>query len=59
MKITKKIEIGNYIIVIEHDDSDETLDVTILDELEDVIESITISNDNDPEGQNEIDPTLN
>ena len=58
MKTTKKIDLGEYIIVINYDNTDGSLEVSILDELEEVIESITITND-DMEDTNKIDPTLN
>lgn len=58
MKTTKKIDLGEYIILINYESDDGSLDVTILDELEDVIDSITITNDEDPDNQ-QIDPTLN
>lgn len=58
MKTTKRIDLGEYIIIINYDDSDGSLDVTILDELEDIIDTMSITNDDDPDN-NEIDPTLN
>lgn len=62
MKTKKKIKIGDYIIDIEHDSLTGSLDIVVLDELEDVIESINISNDTDSDEENndiEIDPNLN
>jgi hypothetical protein len=49
MEITKKIDLGEYIIVVEYNDTDGSLNVTILDELEGVIEAIRITNDEDDE----------
>ena len=49
MEITKKIDLGEYIIVVEYNDTDSSLNVTILDELEGVIEAIRITNDEDDE----------
>ena len=61
MKITKQVDLGEYIINIEYnDDGSGHLKVTILDELEGEIEFIEIINDEeDEEENNEIDPRLN
>lgn len=49
MKTTKKIDLGEYIVVIEYNDVDSSLYVTVLDELEGVIEAIKVTNDEDDE----------
>lgn len=52
MKTTKKIDLGEYIVVIEYNDADSSLNVTVLDELEVVIEAIKaikVTNDEDDE----------
>lgn len=49
MKTTKKIDLGEYIVVIEYNDADSSLNVTVLDELEGVIEAIKVTNDEDDE----------
>lgn len=49
MKTTKKIDLGEYIVVIEYNDADSSLYVTVLDELEGVIEAIKVTNDEDDE----------
>ena len=49
MEITKKIDLGEYIIVVEYNDTDSSLYVTVLDELEGVIEAIKVTNDEDDE----------
>jgi hypothetical protein len=49
MKTTKKIDLGEYIVVIEYNDTDSSLYVTVLDELEGVIEAIKVTNDEDDE----------
>lgn len=55
MKITKQVDLGEYIINIEYnDDGSGYLKVTVLDELEDEIENFEIMNDD-----NNIDPNLN
>jgi len=55
MEITKKIDLGEYIIVVEYNDTDGSLNVTILDELEGVIEAIRITNDEDDEIEGDDD----
>jgi len=60
MKLTKKIDFGEYLIIATYDDVNGSLEVSVFDELEDVIESINITNDNDSD-QNDslIKPSLN
>lgn len=54
---TKKITVGEYIIVIKYnDDGSGHIKVSILDELQDEIEHIEIMND---DNQSEINPNLN
>lgn len=56
MKITKQVDLGEYIINIEYnDDGSGYLKVNIFDELGDEIESIEVSNEN----EDEINPNLN
>lgn len=55
MKTTKKIDLGEYIVVIEYNDVDSSLYVTILDELEGVIETIKVTNDEDDETEGDDD----
>lgn len=56
MLITKKIDLGEYVIVIEYDDDGSGhLSVSVLDEGGEEIESIQLANDD----ENEIDPNLN
>jgi len=46
----RRIDLGEYIIEIKYDEENGELDVTVLDELEEVIENINITNsehDND------------
>lgn len=52
MKLTKRLEIGEYIIIITHDDENSDLDIQVLDELEGLIEEITITNDIDEDENN-------
>lgn len=52
MEHTKKVDLGEYIIIITYDDVSGSLSVSVLDELEDEIERIDVVNDdeddNDP-----------
>jgi hypothetical protein len=68
MIVRKKVDLGEYIIDIEYDDVTGAIEVSVLDELEGVIESITITNtevssdddDNDDEvGFNDYNINLN
>jgi hypothetical protein len=49
MKVTKKIDFGEYIVIATYDENTGEIKVSILDELQEEIESITISNDEDDE----------
>jgi hypothetical protein len=44
VEINKEINLGEYIVVINYDNETGTIVVDILDELEESIESITITN---------------
>jgi hypothetical protein len=55
MKTTKKIDLGEYIVVVEYNDTDSSLYVTVLDELEGVIEAIKVTNDEDDEIEGDDD----
>jgi hypothetical protein len=60
MKLTREVDLGEYIVVIEYDDNGSGyIKVTVNDELGDEIEHIQIENDDDPEGIDEINPNLN
>jgi len=65
MKIYKRVNLGEYIVDIEYDDVTGSLDLSVLDELEGVIESISVSNyeendeENDNDNDNDIDQKLN
>jgi len=54
MLITRRIDLGEYIVEIEYDDETGAIEVVVLDELEGVIESITITNAED-NGEDESD----
>lgn len=55
MLITKRIDLGEYFVDIEYDDMTGAIEVTVLDELEGVIESITITNSEDSSDDNSDD----
>lgn len=59
MKTKKRIELGEYIIKIVYDDVTGALDISVLDELEDVIETLNVINDEDPDNENDVNPSLN
>ncbi len=52
MITTKKIDLGEYIVIIEYNKKTGALDISVMDELEGLIESINISNDDEPEHDN-------
>jgi hypothetical protein len=58
MKITKKVDLGEYIVLINYDKKNGLINIDLLDELEGLIESITVINS---ENSDEItlDPNLN
>lgn len=49
----KRIDLGEYVITIYHNKIEEVLEVSVLDELGDVIESIVITSDDDNEESDE------
>jgi hypothetical protein len=59
MEIIKKVDLGEYIIVIKYEDTTGSLEVEILDELEEVIESLEIHNDENEEDEDPFDGLLN
>jgi hypothetical protein len=61
MIVRKKVDLGEYIIDIEYDDVTGAIEVTVLDELEGVIESITITNtqDSSDDDDNDVDVDFN
>jgi hypothetical protein len=59
---SKKIDLGEYVIKIYHNDKDGRLDVEVFDEGGEMIESIYITEDNDDEEEDDgqsIDFNLN
>jgi hypothetical protein len=61
MIIKKRVELGEYIVDIEYDDVTGAIDVEVLDELEGIIESISITNsedDSSDDSDNNEDPFI-
>lgn len=59
MIIKKRVDLGEYIVDIEYDSISGAITVDVLDELEGVIESITITNsegNSSDESDNDVDP---
>lgn len=63
---TKKIDLGQYKIEINHDTDNGELDISVYDELDELVESITIfdiddddDNDNDTSLSNDFNINLN
>ena len=62
MKVTKKIDFGEYLIIAVYDNVSGLLEISVLDELEEVIESIQVTNDdedNSEENDTFTKPSLN
>jgi hypothetical protein len=55
MIIRKRVELGEYIVEIEYEDTTGDIEVTVLDALEGVIESISISDSYDDDNDNDDD----
>jgi hypothetical protein len=55
MIVRKKVDLGEYIIDIEYDDVTGAIEVSVLDELEGIIESITITNAEDSSDDDDND----
>lgn len=58
MKITKKVDLGEYIVLINYDKKSGLINIELLDELQGLIESITVINSEDSDGIT-LDPNLN
>lgn len=60
MLITKRVVMGEYIIEIEYDLETKSIEVSVLDELEGLIESISISDSEDEDSSDDgIDLDIN
>jgi hypothetical protein len=55
MSTKKRVDLGEYVVDIFYDEKTGEIEVSVLDELGDVIESISITNENNEE----VDPRLN
>lgn len=59
MQITKKINFGEYLIIAVYDNVSGSLNINVLDELDEIIETINITNDDSEENDDILKPTLN
>jgi hypothetical protein len=59
MEIRKIIDLGEYVVNILYNDVTGSIEVEILDELDEVIESISITNSDEDEDEIKFDPRLN
>jgi hypothetical protein len=57
--IKKKVDLGEYVVKIFYDEKTGELDVEVVDELDEIIESLTITNDENEEEDLGIDINLN
>ena len=56
----KRIDLGEYIVTIKHNERTGEIDVSVLDELGELIEAINITNDeDDDDGLSSIESSLN
>jgi hypothetical protein len=57
MLIKKTVDLGEYIVKIEYDNESGAIEVSVFDELQDLIETITITNvvDDDQNGDDDAD----
>jgi hypothetical protein len=56
MKVTRKIDFGEYIVTATYDKDTGEIKVSVLDELQEEVESITIANDESEETPDNNDP---
>ena len=59
MKFNKIIDLGEYIIEIEYDDLTGALELTVLDELGEIIESMMITNSDEEDNDNNFNINFN
>jgi len=57
--IKKKVDLGEYVVKIFYDKNTGDLDIEVIDELGDIIESMNITNDENDEEDLGIDYNLN
>ena len=57
--VKKKVDLGEYVVKIFYDESTGDLDVEVVDELGEIIESMNITNDENEEEDLGIDFNLN
>lgn len=59
MLITKTVDLGEYIVKIEYDNETGAIEVSVLDELQDVIETMIITNVVDENNDDDNDDYIN
>ena len=61
MTIRKKVDLGEYVVKVVYNDMDGSLSVSVYDELDELIEQINITNDEDDneEMDDDVDFSLN
>lgn len=59
MILNKRIEVGEYIVIIKYNDNNGSIEVEVLDELEEIIESLTITNLDESDENQSFNPSLN
>jgi len=57
MSTKKRIDLGEYVVLINYDKDDGSLEITVLDELGDAIDTMVITNDD--EDDKTLDINLN
>lgn len=61
MTIRKKVDLGEYVVKVVYNDMDGSLSVSVYDELDELIEQINITNneDDNEEMDDDVDFSLN
>lgn len=57
--VRKKLDLGEYVVMVDYDKKTGMLDVKVLDENGDIIEGILITDDNQEESATDFDFNLN
>ena len=59
MILNKRNEVGEYIVIIKYNDNNGGIEVEVLYELEEIIESLTITNLDESDENQSFNPSLN
>ena len=59
MVLNKRNEVGEYIVIIKYNDNNGGIEVEVLYELEEIIESLTITNLDESDENQSFNPSLN